>query len=190
MPAIDLSSMQPADAAVALRTLPRRYRDAARTASTADLDDRGADDTGSDGTGADAAAIDEVASRVGPDGHSAADVVAAAADHVGLLDRTLRSALVSDSVVVPRRLDEVTPSVTHTDGGRGFAQAVDELGRGCTALAEVVDGADPARWTSRVATESGGTTTPLAVLQRGVAALVGWERELAPILRAVRGRPS
>jgi hypothetical protein len=181
MPSIDLSSMQPGDAAVALRTLPRRYRDAARTASTTDLDPDG---------GADEAAIDEVAARVGPDGHSAADVVAAAAAHVALLDRTLRSALVSDAVVVPRRLGEDAPTVTRADGGRGFGDAVDELGRGCTALAEVVDGADPTRWTAPIATESGGTTTPLQVLQKGVAVLVGWERELAPFLRAVRGRQS
>jgi hypothetical protein len=175
---IDLSSMQPPDAAVALRTLPRRYRDAARTASTVDLD-----------VEPDDVAVDEVAGRVGPDGHSAADIVAAAVDHVEAMDRTLRSALVSDTVVVPRILLDGVPTIAHSDAALRFADSVDQLSARCMALADLVDGADPARWTASITADSGGTTTPLEVLQSGVAVLVGWERELAPTLRAVRGRP-
>lgn len=175
---LDLSTMQPPDAAVSLRTLPRRYRDAARTASTTDLD-----------VEPDDVAIDEMAERVGPEGYSAADLVAAAVSHLEVLDRTLRSALVSDSVVVPRILLEGAPSIPHHETALRFASAVDELGSRCSTMADLVDGADAARWTTSITTESGGTTTPLEVLQKGVAVLVGWERQLAPTLRAVRGRP-
>lgn len=177
MTGFDLSSMSPSDAAVALRTLPRRYRDAARTASTVELD-----------VEPDDAAIDEVAGRVGPDGYSAADIVAAAIDHIGGLDRTLRSTLVSDTAIVPRGLLDGSPAVTHREAALRFASAVDELGARCTTLADLIDGADSGRWTAPINTEPGGTTTPLDVLQRGVAVLVDWERALAPTLRSVRGR--
>jgi hypothetical protein len=174
---IDLSSMHPPDAAVALRTLPRRYRDAARTASTVELD-----------VEPDDAAIDEMAARVGPSGYSAADIVAAAVDHLEVTDRTLRSALVSDAVVVPSVVLDPDPPVPHREHVRPFGPMVDDLGARCSALADLVDDADPARWSVSVPVEDGRSTTPLEVLQASVAALVAWERELTPTLRAVRGR--
>lgn len=171
--------MQPSDGAVALRTLPRRYRDAARAASTTSLDSEPDDP-----------AVDEMASRVGPDGISASDLVAAAAARSDDLDRWLRSALVSDAAIAPAALQAPDLDVSHHEGAPAFSAAVEGLAGRLEALAELVDGADPSRWVAELPTESGGTTTPLEVLQHGVAALVSGERRLSPLLRSVRGRRS
>ena len=180
MSAPDLSSMHPGDGAVALRTLPRRYRDAARTAATTDLADEPDDQ-----------AIDEVAARVGPDGWSAADLVVAASARAEALERWLRSALVSDTAIAPRDLLGAELAVDHDPSAPPFARAVDELAERLARLAKVVDDADAARWIATLPTDStdSPTVTPLEVLQRGVASLVGGERRLGPLLRSVRGRP-
>lgn len=172
---IDLSSMQPGDAAAALRSFPRRYRDAARTAA-ADLDGE-----------PDEAALEEMAGRPGPDGWSGADVVRAAADRLADLHDVLSRALVTD-VPVPTHLMTTPPQVP--SGGSGTMD--DALGRvdaSSTRLAEVVDDADPQRWTATLPVDDGGTTTPLQLLQTSVAPVVGWIREVEKVLRAVRGRP-
>lgn len=181
MRAVDLSSMNPSDGAIALRSLPRRYREAAATASTTDLD-------GPDDADVDDARLDEMAARIGPDRVSAADLVRAASDRTALLERFLRSAAVSDAAVAPSALFDGA-AVEHVEGARSFNAAVEHLARRCTALADVVDDVDPARWTATIVREDGGATTLLEVLQAGVAALVRWERRIAPTLRAVRGRP-
>jgi hypothetical protein len=164
---------------VALRSLPRRLRDAARSASTADLDPESDD-----------AAIDDMAARVGPDGVSATDLVLAAVARTDAIERALRTSLVSDSAVVPASLLDDDLAATHRAGRVGFSPAVDDLSNRVERLAELVSDADPSRWAAPVQVDDGTQTTPLAVLQHGVASLVTAERRLGPILRAVRGHPS
>ncbi|QGG95134.1 hypothetical protein GH723_08500 [Actinomarinicola tropica] len=175
MPEIDLSSMQPGDAAAALRSFPRRYRDAARTAAT-DLDGE-----------PDEAALEEMARRPGPDGWSATDVVTAAADRLADAHDVLTRALVTDTAV-PSHLT-ATPSQVPSGGSGTMEDALGRLDASSTRLAEVVDDADPERWTATLPVDDGGTTTPLQLLQTSVAPVVVWIREVDKVLRAVRGRP-
>jgi hypothetical protein len=174
-----LSSMQPSDGVVALRSLPRRLRDAARSASTTDLD-----------TEIDDPQIDEMAARVGPEGVSATDLVLASIARTEAIERLLRTALVSDSAMTSADLLDDDLAVSHSGERVAFSPAVDDLSSALERLAELVDDADPNRWTTAVQVDDGSHTTPLTVLQHGVASLVSAERRLGPTLRAVRGRPS
>lgn len=176
MAEIDLSSMQPPDAAAALRSFPRRFRDAARTAA-ADLDGAPEEDE-----------IEEMAARPGPDGWSGADVVAAAADRLAATHDAVSRALVTDAAPVPSTLTRAPDGVPSGDG-TGLAEALDRLSSTAERLAGVVGDAPPERWNAVVPVEGGGSTTPLELLQTSVAPVVGWLREVERVLRAVRGRP-
>ena len=176
MPEIDLSSMQPADAAAALRSFPRRYRDAARTAA-ADLDGE-----------ADDAEVEEMAARPGPDGWSGADVVAAAADRLAAAHDAVTRALVTDIAAVPAELTRPVDGVP-TGGGSSLDDALARLAATADRFATAVDEAIPERWDATVPVEGGGTTTPLRLLQTSLGPVVLWIRELERVLRAVRGRP-
>lgn len=176
MAEIDLSSMQPGDAAAALRSFPRRFRDAARTAA-ADLDGE-----------PDKSEIEEMAARPGPDGWSGADVVAAAADRLTTAHDALARALVTDAAPVPAALTR-PPVAVPAGGASGLAEALGRLESIASRLAEVVDDAAPERWTAEVPVDDGGSTTPLDLLRSSVAPVVGWLREVEKVLRAVRGRP-
>src|SRR5690554_4787233 len=89
---LDLTSMQPGDASVAVRSFPRRFREAARSV-VVDLDGEPDD-----------ARVDEVAARVGPDGYSALDIVRTAAGHLANAQDALGKALVDDSASIPADL--------------------------------------------------------------------------------------
>lgn len=176
MSQIDLSSMQPGDAAAALRSFPRRFREAARTAA-ADLDGEPDD-----------AALEEMASRPGPDGWSGGDVVRAAADRLADTHDVLSRALVTD-VPVPTHLTTSTVGVPNPGGSGTMDDALTRLESVSTRLADVVDGADAGRWATTIPTEDGGATTPLRLLQTSLGPVVGWIREVEKVLRSVRGRP-
>jgi hypothetical protein len=122
MPALDLSRLVPGDAAAALRSYPRRYREAVEPIS----DDED---------------VDELAHRVGPDGRSAIDVVSDVTRTWVVLREGLRQITVADTPVLhPAVVDpaqrqwEMPPpdSVDETlallsDEAQAFAEAVDRV---------------------------------------------------------------
>lgn len=113
------SSLSPSDAAVALRSFPRRFREAS-SAAVVDLDDEVDQDQ-----------IDEVANRPGTDGRSGIDHVAAAAARVDAAGRTLRSVLVSPTRPIDEALvtDDDGEPPTHTGN---LEHELDHLDRACS----------------------------------------------------------
>ena len=172
----NLSSMQPGDAAVALRSFHRRFRDAARTA-VVDLDGE-----------PDEARIDEMAARVGPDGYSAIDLVRTAEEHIEATSRAIEAGLVQDDATTAAAVTS-RPDVRPGEASSGLDAAVGRVAAVAERLAERVEGADARRWETPIQVDDGSATTPLALLRELVAALVTWERDLTRTLRAVRGRP-
>jgi len=174
---LDLSSMQPGDAVIAARSLPRRFRDAARTA-VVDLDVESADPM-----------VDEVAARVGPDGYSGIDVIRASARHLTAVDGTLKRALVDASTSVPDELVDQRPQVEHRPETARLDEEVQRLADAAERFAESIDGADARRWETPLAVIGGGSTTALQLVRQAIATNVLWLRDLDRTLRAVRGRP-
>lgn len=173
---IDLSSMQPGDAAAALRSFPRRFRDAAH------------DPVAEEDPYPEESEVDEIATRPGPDGWSVADVVAAAASRLEEARDAVSRGLVHDGATVPSTLG--TPTATITPGaGRDLPAELDRLDAVADAFAATVHDARAERWNSTVSIDGGGSTTLLRVLQMGISPVVSWLREVEPLVRAVRGRP-
>jgi hypothetical protein len=88
MASLPTDNLSPSDAAVAVRSFPRRFRGVLAPPE---------DDRVEDGTTADP---DELARRVGPDGRSAADHLIAADGVLSLLDRALEQVRSDDDPVL------------------------------------------------------------------------------------------
>lgn len=176
MPTTPFSSLSPSDAAVALRSFPRRFRDAS-SAAVVDLDDEVDQDE-----------IDEVSNRPGADGWSGVDHVAAAAGRVDAAGRTLRSVLVSPT----RPIDEalVTDGADETPTHSGHLEhELDRLDETCSGLAEQIESADADQWLVTRPTTGSGSANPLEVVQTTVGVTLDHLRSLERVLREVRGRP-
>ena len=175
------TDLSPADAAVALRSFERRFREAAK-AAVVSLDDE-----------PDQADIDEVATRPGADGRSALDHVVAARRRIADALPAVQKALVSpDSVVEPRLLDlepAAAAATSSSDQSSSLATEVQRLAVDAAALAERVESADAGHWTGVRSTTTGGTTTPLAIVQTTVAFAIDTLKSVDRVLREVRGRP-
>jgi hypothetical protein len=170
------TNLSPADAAVALRSFGRRFRDAASAAATT-LDEEPDEDQ-----------IDEVANRTGADGRSAIDHVAEATTRLAAVHDSVRAALVNPNHRVDARLVATDPGEpSHAAGG--LHPGIDALERAASALAHQVDHADASNWLASRTTTDGGTATPLQVLQAAVAFTLDRLRDTERTLREVRGRP-
>lgn len=130
---MDTSSVSPGDAAVTMRSLPRRYGSA--LAGAADEDTH------------------ELATRTGPDGASALDHLAAAARGTTLLHQALKQVLQQDDpVLVPAVTDPGARAWEHpTDLEGELALLAEEA----PAMADTIDGAHGKDW-ARTATVAGG----------------------------------
>ncbi|MBK5224835.1 MAG: hypothetical protein JJE52_18565 [Acidimicrobiia bacterium] len=174
---LDLSSMQPGDAVVAARSLPRRFRDSARSA-VVEMGSEPGDSR-----------VDEVAARTGPDGYSGLDILQAAAEHLGRAQDVLGRALVDSSTSIPAELVDQRPVIEHRDGAGLLDEEVQRVAAAAERLAEQIDGADARRWETTLAVTDGTTTTPLHLVRQVIATNVLWLRDLERTLRAVRGHP-
>jgi hypothetical protein len=172
------SSLSPNDAAVAVRTFPRRFRDAAASATSGIEDDP------------DEPTVDELAARTGADGRSGLDHVALSVERIEATTHALRSALVSPTQVIDHGLVDPEPAAgSATHSGR-LDTELDRLDRASRALAEQVEQADARQWLVTRPTTGAATAHPLDVLQATVGMVLGHLRGLERVLREVRGRPN
>jgi len=170
------AGITPPDAAAALRSFPRRLREAARAATT-DLAGVPEPDE-----------LDEMAARIGPDGRSALDVIAATARSIAALDRAVHQALVLDDAVI--NADLLHPPSREFDAPRSgeLETEVALLEHELLALADRVDTAPSTRWLRPARLTGGGSTTALALLGEAVRTAHGAIADVERTLRAVRGR--
>jgi hypothetical protein len=144
------SSVSPADAAVTLRSLPRRYRGALQP-----LDDDH---------------VEEWAQRVGPTGTSALDHLAQAARGITLLHQALRQTLNASSppTVPPAVLDESARDFD-TSHGSSVDTELDLLADEAEAMATTIADAPGSAWTKAATVAGGGgEVTALQIAQEAV----------------------
>jgi len=130
------SSVSPADAAVALRSLPRRYRSALQP-----IDDP---------------QVDEWAERVGPDGSSALDHLVQASRGITVVHQALRQALnASSPPTLPPGVMDPAARAFDTSHGTSVDAELDLLADEAEAAATTVVDAPGEAW-KKTATVAGG----------------------------------
>ena len=165
-------SLSPSDAVVALRSFPRRFRGV-----LARPDDDRFDP-------------DEVARRVGPDGHSAADRLIAAAGVLALLDRAVEQARAEDEPVLHPACADLTSMAVADEAALAdespVADLLERFDGEASHTADRVDGVPTEDWARpvRIAGEDDGRTL-LDVVQEGVAAVAGHLRAAQRTVDAV-----
>jgi hypothetical protein len=168
---MDLSKLTPADAAVALRGLERRYR-----ALFAGLgDDESPDD---------------VAHRR-VEGWSAIDHIVAAARAIGGYERTLHAVLTRDTPELsPADLDDDTHPQPVAPTGT-VHERLSELGMEAVSMAGRIEGVPASDWTREgvVGEGSGRRVTAMDLVRAGVEAGVSHLDAARKVLSAVVGRP-
>jgi hypothetical protein len=165
---LDLDAIQPPDAVVAVRSLPRRWR--GTFAKAGDEED-----------------IEALLRRRPADGGpSALDHACRVAEALALLDGHVRRTAVADQPDLSPA--DVAPERVAACAGRSPEAALDQLTAGAEALAATLDGVPSGAWL-RPATLDGRLTDV-----RGLARAAAHEgthhlREAERVLREVRGRP-
>ncbi len=170
MAELDTSRLSPADAAVTMRSLPRRFRAA----------------LGSIGDEEEAA---EVAARVGPDGHSALDHLAQVVGALSLIERALDQVLVSDAPTLhPATVDRQARS-WEPPAERGLEPTLDQLADTAERMADRIERAGADGWSRTGAVAGGRSVTALDLVREAVATAIGHLREAERTMAAVKGRP-
>jgi hypothetical protein len=165
---LDLDGIQPPDAIVTVRSLPRRWRGA--FAKAGDEEDTEA----------------LLRRRPSGGGASAIELACRVAEVVGLVERHVRRTAVSDQPdLSPADAD---PAAVAACAERPSGVVLDQLSAVAEALAPTLDGVAPGAWL-RPATLDGRLTDV-----RGLARAAAHEgthhlREVEGVLREVRGRP-
>ena len=165
---LDLGAMQPPDAVVAVRSLPRRWR-GALAAATSDED------------------LDAMLRRRPPGGgasaleHACRVVVA-----IVLLERHVRLALVEDEPDLTPA--DVPAGEVEACAGRSPDAVLGGLEAAAGTLAETLDGVASDAWL-RPATLAGAATDVQALARAAVHEGTHHLREAEHVLREVRGRP-
>lgn len=168
MNALDLSNLTPSDAVVALRSYPRRYR-----AALAPVDD---DES-----------IEELAARVGPDGHSAVELATDTVRTWTVLGQALHQLLVADTPVIhPAVLDA---SQRHWDAPvvETVDSVLEQLGDGAGELADEIERMSAEQWKRRATAAGGASVGALDLAREAVRVghdnLAAVERTLAALRR-------
>ncbi len=164
----DQPDLAPADAAVALRSLPRRFGEAiARAAGPGAHDGADADDAA-----APTDAIEARADHVGPDGTSPLEQVAATTAELTLFHQATTAVLSGASTplhpgVLDRRSREwdVPPGLTVDD-------AVTLLEQEATAYAALVESADAREWAKSGPVAGGGSISAVTLVSEAVRSAV------------------
>jgi hypothetical protein len=170
MAELDTSRLSPADAAVTMRSLPRRFRAA----------------LGSIGDEEQAA---EVAERIGPDGHSALDHLAAVVGTLSLLERALEQVLVDDRPTLhPATMDRQARS-WEPPAERGLEPTLDELSEAAARMADRIERAGADDWSRTGEVPGGRSVTALDLVREAVATAIDHLREAERTMAAVKGRP-
>lgn len=173
----DLPDLAPADAAVALRSLPRRFREAiARAAGSSSH--AGTDPEDDDRVAPPADAVEARAQQLGPDGTSPLEQVAATTAELGLFHQAT-TAILSGSptplhpAVVDRRSREwdVPPGLTLDD-------ALTLLENEAIAFAALVESADATEWAKSGPVAGGSSISAIALVSEAVQSAVARLRSI------------
>lgn len=145
----DLSQLAAPDAVVALRSYPRRFRSAVLPL-------------------ADDPTVEAFAERIGPDGHSAVEIVVAVANTWVLVGQALRQVLISDDAVVHAGATDPSQRTWEVPPGTSVDGALDRLADEAEALAAAVDAVPSRDWSRTGAVAGGGTVTALDLVREAV----------------------
>jgi hypothetical protein len=152
--ALDVSRLNAVDAAVALKSFPRRYREA--------LSSFKGDDN-----------IEAMARRIGPDGDSAIDALTDTVRTIELLSQALQQVLVHDQPVLHTGVVDAAERVWPSHGGSDepLDALLRELDDVATKLGDTVEHTDAGEW-KRTATIAGSdrAVTALDVVREAVRA--------------------
>jgi hypothetical protein len=164
---LDVSRLAPSDAAVALRSFPRRYRAAIQPVK--DDDD-----------------VEELAHRVGPDGRSAIQILSDVTRTLVVLADALRQITVNDTPVVHAAV--VDPALRHWDAPppERLDDALVIFDDEATSLADAVDRVPVDAWTRSGSVAGGGSVTALTVVRDAVRDGRQGLEEIVRTLAAVR----
>jgi len=164
------SHLSPDDAAVAVRSFPRRFR--------ALLAQPGGDDERVD--------PDELARRIGPDGRSAIDHLLAADAVLALVDRSLEQARGDDDPALHPAVADLG-GVWVDDAHTPLPALLDQLAATATACAARIDDVPADDWGRQVrVVERDATQQLLDVVRDGVDVAAGHLRSAERTLTAVR----
>lgn len=165
--------LAPADAAVALRSLPRRFREAIARSTPGD-----GQESGDDRTPPSADAVEAHAQQLGADGTSPLEQVVATAAELSLLHQATTSLLAGSSTplhpaVVDRaaRMWDVPPGLTLDD-------AMAQLEQEATSYAELLETADATEWAKGGTVAGGQSVTALGIVSDAVQSAVARLRSI------------
>ena len=171
----DAPDLAPADAAVALRSLPRRFREAIALSTP---HEGSAPDENDDRVAPTTDAIEEHAQQLGPDGTSPLEQVAATTAELSLLHQATTALRAGSSTplhpaVVDRsaRVWDLPPGLTLDDA---MAQLEDEA----TSYARLLETADATAWAKDGTVAGGHTVTALSLVSDAVQSAVARLRSI------------
>jgi hypothetical protein len=148
MPPIDLSTLAPADAAIAMRSWSRRYRTA-----LAPLDDD---------------RIEERAHRIGSEGVSALDLATDTVRTWALLDRALHEIRFTDRPVLHPGVTDAAARKWEVPVMESLDSALEQVTDGAASIADAIDATPIGDWIRSATTAGGGSVTALDVAREAV----------------------
>jgi hypothetical protein len=170
----DAPDLAPADAAVALRSLPRRFREAIALSTTheeptPDDDDRTAPSTD---------AIEAHAQQLGPDGTSPLEQVVATTAELSLLHRATTALLAGSAAPLHPAVVDRTARVWDVPPGLTLDDAMIQLEQEATSYAHLLETADATAWAKEGAVAGGHSVTALGLVSDAVHSAVARLRSI------------
>ena len=174
MASLPTDNLSPSDAAVAVRSFPRRFR-----AVLARPEDDTADDTAT-------ADPDELARRIGPDGRSAADHLIAADGVLALLDRALEQVRSDDDPVLHPAVQDVR-GASWDDEHTPLPALLDQLDRTAERCADRIDAVPTDDWGRQVrVADADMPVGTVDIVREAVDVVAGHLRSAERTITAVR----
>jgi hypothetical protein len=144
----DLSSLAPADALIALRSFPRRYREALRP-----LDDD---------------QVEELALRPGPDGRSAVEITIDTVRTWTIQQEALRQIRLADTPVVHPAVIDPAQRAWDANVTETLDEALAQVDDRVAALVDEVERVGSTGWTRSATAAGGGSITALDLVRESV----------------------
>jgi hypothetical protein len=169
----DLSRLAPSDAAVALRSLPRRFGAVLRPPMPEDRP----------------AGHEDLVQRIGPDGHSAVDHTVHVVRSLALLDRAIEQVLISaEPVLHPAVVDDHDRWVEDHGHPPEPDDVLTDLAAAAERLATRVERVPATDWTRTGRVAGDGTVTAHDLLREAVGQAVAHLHDAGRTVAALRGR--
>lgn len=166
MSAPDPAHLSPADAAVAMRSWPRRYREA-----LAPIDDD---------------QVAELAVRLGPDGLSALDLAVDSVRTWTLLDRALHDIRYSDEPTLHPAVGDRGARRWEAMATETLASVLDQITDVAGSLADAIDAMPADDWTRTATVAGGGVIGAMDIAREAVSVGADNLRSIERTLTAVR----